>query len=243
MNSIIIGRNAVMEAIKNGRSIDKILIMKGAEGNAHRISAKAKKKHIRVNYLDRKALDRIAGNENHQGVIAYAAPYEYSDVSEILVLAEERGEEPFIVILDGIEDPHNLGAVLRSAEGAGVHGVIIARNRAAALTDAAVKVSAGAAEYMLLSRVTNLARTVDELKKKGVWIWGCDVSGSEYGGSDMTGPVALVIGNEGRGISRLLGEKCDFMVSIPMRGKINSLNASNAAAVLMYEVDRQRHAL
>lgn len=138
MNSIIIGRNAVMEAIKNGRSIDKILIMKGAEGNALRISAKAKKKHIRVNYLDRKALDRIAGNENHQGVIAYAAPYEYSDVSEILVLAEERGEEPFIVILDGIEDPHNLGAVLRSAEGAGVHGVIIARNRAAALTDAAV---------------------------------------------------------------------------------------------------------
>lgn len=243
MNSIIIGRNAVMEAIKNGRSIDKILIMKGAEGNALRISAKAKKKHIRVNYLDRKALDRIAGNENHQGVIAYAAPYEYSDVSEILVLAEERGEEPFIVILDGIEDPHNLGAVLRSAEGAGVHGVIIARNRAAALTDAAVKVSAGAAEYMLLSRVTNLARTVDELKKKGVWIWGCDVSGSEYGSSDMTGPVALVIGNEGRGISRLLGEKCDFMVSIPMRGKINSLNASNAAAVLMYEVDRQRHAL
>ena len=168
-------------------------------------------------------------------MIAYAAPYEYSDVSEILVLAEERGEEPFIVILDGIEDPHNLGAVLRSAEGAGVHGVIIARNRAAALTDAAVKVSAGAAEYMLLSRVTNLARTVDELKKKGVWIWGCDVSGSEYGSSDMTGPVALVIGNEGRGISRLLGEKCDFMVSIPMRGKINSLNASNAAAVLMWE--------
>ena len=183
----------------------------------------------------------MADGVAHQGVIAQSAPYSYAEVSDILENASSKGESPFIVILDGIEDPHNLGAIMRSAEGAGAHGVIIPKRRAAELTDTAVKASAGAAEYMPCARVTNIARTIDELKEKGVWIWGCDMGGENYSDADLSGGIALVIGNEGKGISRIVREKCDFTVSIPMRGRIESLNASNAAAVLMYEIDRRRH--
>ena len=240
-DNIILGRNAVIEALRSGRRIDKIYMISGAEGSAKKIAGMAGEQRIPVVFKDRKALDKMAGGAAHQGVIASAAPYGYAEVSDILAAAEAKGEEPFIMILDEIEDPHNLGAVMRSAEGAGAHGVIIPKRRAAELTETAVKASAGAAEYVPCARVTNIARTIDELKEKGVWIWGCDMDGQEYSRADLSGGIALVIGNEGKGISRLVREKCDFIVSIPMRGKISSLNASNAAAVLMYEVDRQRH--
>ena len=238
--NIILGRNAVIEALKSGRQIDKIYMISGAEGSAKKIAGMAGERRIPVAFKDRKALDKMADGAVHQGVIASAAPYGYAEVSDILKVAEERGEEPFIIILDEIEDPHNLGAIMRSADGAGAHGVIIPKRRAAELTETAVKASAGAAEYVPCARVTNIARTIDELKEKGIWIWGCDMDGEDYSKADISGGIALVIGNEGKGMSRLVREKCDFMVSIPMRGRINSLNASNAAAVLMYEVDRQR---
>ena len=238
--NIILGRNAVIEALKSGRQIDKIYMISGAEGSAKKIAGMAGERRIPVAFKDRKALDKMADGAVHQGVIASAAPYGYAEVSDILKVAEERCEEPFIIILDEIEDPHNLGAIMRSADGAGAHGVIIPKRRAAELTETAVKASAGAAEYVPCARVTNIARTIDELKEKGIWIWGSDMDGEEYSKTDISGGIALVIGNEGKGISRLVREKCDFMVSIPMRGWINSLNASNAAAVLMYEVDRQR---
>ncbi|MBQ1400965.1 MAG: 23S rRNA (guanosine(2251)-2'-O)-methyltransferase RlmB [Firmicutes bacterium] len=239
--NIISGRNAVTEALKSGRHIDKIYMVNGAEGSAKKIAAMAKERRIPVVFKDRKALDRMADGAAHQGVIAQSAPYSYAEVSDILENASSKGESPFIIILDGIEDPHNLGAIMRSAEGAGAHGVIIPKRRAAELTDTAVKASAGAAEYMPCARVTNIARTIDELKEKGVWIWGCDMGGENYSDADLSGGIALVIGNEGKGISRIVREKCDFTVSIPMRGRIESLNASNAAAVLMYEIDRRRH--
>lgn len=239
-DNIIIGRNAVTEALKSGRRIDKIYMISGAEGSAKKIARMAGEKRIPVVFKDRRAMDRMSDGAVHQGVIASAAPYRYAEVSDILAAAESKGEDPFIIILDGIEDPHNLGAVMRSADGAGAHGLIIPKRRAAELTETAVKASAGAAEYVPCARVTNMARTIDELKEKGIWIWGCDMDGQEYSEADISGGIALVIGNEGRGISRLIREKCDFIVSIPMRGKINSLNASNAAAILMYEVDRQR---
>ena len=238
--NIILGRNAVIEALKSGRRIDKIYMVSGAEGSARKIEGMAGERRIPVVFKDRKTLDKMSDGAVHQGVIAAAAPYSYAEVSDILKLAEDRGEEPFIIILDEIEDPHNLGAIIRSADGAGAHGVIIPKRRAAELTETAVKASAGAAEYVACARVTNIARTIDELKEKGVWVWGCDMDGEEYSNADISGGIALVIGNEGKGISRLVREKCDFIVSIPMRGKMNSLNASNAAAVLMYEVDRQR---
>ena len=240
-DNIIFGRNAVIEALRSGRRIDKIYMISGAEGSAKKIAGMAGERRVPVVFKDRKALDKMADGAAHQGVIAYAAPYGYAEVPDILAAAEAKGEEPFIVILDEIEDPHNLGAVMRSAEGAGAHGVIIPKRRAAELTETAIKASAGAAEYVPCARVTNIARTIDELKEKGIWIWGCDMDGQEYSRADLSGGIALVIGNEGKGISRLVREKCDFIVSIPMRGKISSLNASNAAAVLMYEVDRQRH--
>ena len=240
MGSTIIGRNAVLEALKSGRQIDKIYMLRGAEGSAKKIAGAAKDRHIPLVFRDRKALDEMADSKNHQGVIASVSPYRYAEVADILKDAHDKGEDPFIVILDGIEDPHNLGAIIRSAEGAGAHGIIIPKRRAAELTDTAVKASAGAAEYMKCARVTNLSRTVDVLKEKGIWIWGCDMDGEYYGDADFSGGTALVIGNEGKGISRIIREKCDFVVSIPMRGKVNSLNASNAAAVIMYEIDRQR---
>lgn len=239
--NVIAGRNAVTEALRSGREIEKILIADGSEGSISKIVALAKERGISVRFEDRRALDRIT-DEVHQGVVAYAAAAKYSTVDEIFACAKERGEDPFIMILDDIEDPHNLGAIMRTAECAGAHGIIIGKDRAAGLTETVAKASAGAIEYMKVAQVTNIARTVDQLKEKGVWIAACDMDGDEYTKADLTGAIGLVIGNEGKGISRLVREKCDFVVSIPMVGKISSLNASNAASILMYEVVRQRGA-
>ena len=239
--NVIAGRNAVTEAIRSGREIERILIADGSEGSISKIVALAKERGISVRFEDRRALDRIT-DEVHQGVVAYAAAAKYSTVDEIFACAKDRGEDPFIMILDDIEDPHNLGAIMRTAECAGAHGIIIGKDRAAGLTETVAKASAGAIEYMKVAQVTNIARTVDQLKEKGVWIAACDMDGDEYTKADLTGAIGLVIGNEGKGISRLVREKCDFVVSIPMVGKISSLNASNAASILMYEVVRQRGA-
>lgn len=237
--NIIAGRNAVTEALRSGREIEKILVADGSEGSIKRIVALAGERGIHVRFEDRRALDRLT-DVVHQGVVAFAAAAKYSTVEEILAEAKERGEDPFIMILDDIEDPHNLGAIMRTAECAGVHGIIVAKDRAAGLSGTVAKASAGAIEYMKVARVTNIARTVDQLKDEGLWIAACDMGGSEYTKADLAGPIALVIGNEGKGISRLVGEKCDFTISIPMVGRISSLNASNAASILMYEVVRQR---
>ena len=237
--NVIAGRNAVTEALRSGREIEKILIADGSEGSISRIVALAKERGVTVKFEDRRNLDRLT-DEVHQGVVAFAAAAKYSTVDEILALAKEREEDPFIMILDDIEDPHNLGAIMRTAECAGVHGIIVAKDRAAGLTGTVAKASAGAIEYMKVAQVTNIARTIDALKDEGLWIAACDMGGSDYNDADLKGPIGLVIGNEGKGISRLVREKCDFAVSIPMVGHISSLNASNAAAILMYEVRRQR---
>lgn len=239
-NNIIIGRNPVTEALRSGRDIDKILVAPGQEGSIKKIIGMAKDRGIMIVNSEKTALDRIAGATNHQGVIAYASAYEYKEVDDILALAKEREEDPFIIILDGLEDPHNLGAIMRSAEGAGAHGVIIPKRRSVGLTEVAAKASAGAVEYMPVARVTNIARTIEELKEAGLWIAACDMGDTLYYEADLTGGIAVVVGSEGFGISRLVSEKCDFTVSMPMMGKINSLNASNAAAILLYEVRRQR---
>lgn len=239
-SNMIIGRNPVTEALRAGRDIEKILIAPGQEGSIKKIIGMARDKGIVIVNSEKSALDRIAGATNHQGVIAYASAYAYKEVDDMLALAKERGEDPFIIILDGLEDPHNLGAIMRSAEGAGAHGVIIPKRRSVGLTEVAAKASAGAVEYVPVARVTNIARTIEELKEIGLWIAACDMGDTLYYEADLTGGIALVIGSEGFGISRLVSEKCDFTVSMPMMGKINSLNASNAAAILMYEVRRQR---
>lgn len=238
--NILIGRNPVMEALKSGRSITKITMLSGPEGSLKVIAAKAKDAGVPLHFAKRAALDRMSGGENHQGVIADIPAYEYAETEDILELAESRGEDPFVIVLDNIEDPHNLGAIIRSAECAGAHGVIIPKRRSAGITETAAKSSAGAVEYVPCARVSNIAQELDKLKSKGIWIAACDMDGDNYTKADLTGPIALVIGNEGSGISRLVREKCDFVVSLPLRGKIDSLNASNAAAVLMYEVRRQR---
>lgn len=240
MAEIIIGRNAVLEALKSDRGIDKITIAKGSEGSVRQIAAKAKDRNIPVYYTDRSKLDRETDGKSHQGVMAVVSDYKYCSIDDILETAAARNEDPFVMILDGIEDPHNLGAIMRTAECAGMHGIIIPKRRAAAVTDTVAKTSAGAIEYIRCARVTNIAATVEELQCRGLWIGACDMGGEPYYGRDMTGPVGIVVGSEGTGISRLVREKCDFTVSIPMKGKITSLNASNAASILMYEIVRQR---
>lgn len=239
-DSIIIGRNPVQEALKSGREISKILLAKDAEGSAKKIAAIARDRNITIQYVDKKALDRAADGGAHQGVAAYVSEFGYCEVEEILELAAEKGEDPFVIVLDGIEDPHNLGAIMRSADASGAHGIIIPKRRAAMVTAVAEKSSAGAAEYVKVARVTNLASTLEDLKNAGVWTAAVDMDGSTYYETDLKGAIALIIGNEGKGISRLMKERCDFKVSIPMKGGVSSLNASNAAAVLMYEVVRQR---
>jgi rRNA methylase, putative, group 3 len=238
--NLMIGRNPVMEALKSGREIDKLLIAKDAEGSIRKIIGMAKDKNLSYQFVEKTALDRIAGGKAHQGVVAYISTYEYCDPEDILEKARQKGEDPFLVILDGIEDPHNLGAIMRTADGAGAHGIIIPKRRAAGITDVVAKASAGAVEYVPVAKVSNIAQTIDRLKEKGIWIAACDMEGREYDKADLKGSLALVIGAEGQGISRLVKEKCDFSLSIPMSGKITSLNASNAAAILMYEVRRQR---
>ena len=240
-DDVIVGRNPVSEAIRSSRTIDRILIARGAKtGTIVGILEKAKEKQIPIKEVDSKKLDFLAGNENHQGIVAISAVKEYSSVEDIFALAEQRQEKPFIVVLDEVEDPHNLGAIIRTAECTGVHGIIIPKRRSATLSFAVGKASAGAVEYVPVARVTNIANTIDELKERGLWVFGADMNGTDYTQCDFDGAVALVIGNEGKGIGRLVREKCDQIVSLPMKGKINSLNASVAAGVLMYAVSSKR---
>ena len=239
-DNLLIGRNPVTEALKSGRGIDRLLMVKGAEGSAIKIEGMAREKRIEIQYVRRSALDRITDGAAHQGVAAYVSDYQYAEVEDILAKAGEKGEAPFLVLLDGIEDPHNLGAIIRTADAAGAHGIVIPKRRAVAVTPTVEKAAAGAAEYASIARVTNIGRTIEDLKEKGIWTAAADMSGASVWESDLSGPIAIVIGNEGHGISRLVREKCDFTVSLPMLGNINSLNASNAAALLMYEVVRQR---
>ena len=238
--NLIIGRNPVMEAVKSGRSIDKIMMQKDAEGSAKKIASMAREKKIVVQYVDKIALDKLAPGRPHQGIAAYVAAKDYVSVDEILNNANERDEDPLIVILDGLEDPHNLGAVLRSCDGVGAHGVIIPARRAVGLTETVAKASAGAIEYIPVAKVTNLAQCIDNLKEQGLWIAAIDMDGENYSDADLTGPLALVIGGEGQGVSEIVRKKADYIISMPMKGKVNSLNASNAAAIMLYEVDRQR---
>lgn len=238
--NLIIGRNPVAEAIKSGRTIDKILMQRDGEGSIKKIASMAKEKRIQIQYVDKIALDRLCPGRPHQGIAAHAAVHDYASVEDILALAKKRGEDPFIVILDGLEDPHNLGAILRSAEGAGAHGIVIPSRRAVGLTEIVGKASAGAIEYVPVAKVPNIVQAIESLKAKGLWIAGLDIGGTLYGQAELKGPIAVVVGGEGAGVSRLVKEKCDYIVTIPMKGKIESLNASNAAAILMYEVCKQR---
>ena len=237
--NVIVGRNPVTEALKSGREIDK-LVVSATEGSMIKILAQAKEKGIPVMKVEKSALDRLAQGQAHQGVAAYISPYAYSELDDIFALAEERGEDPFILILDNLEDPHNLGAIMRSAECAGAHGIIIPKRRACGLTEVVAKASAGAIEYMPCVKVTNIAQTIEELQERGIWVAACDMGGQNYYEADLGGKLAVVIGSEGFGISKLVKDKCDFVVSMPMVGRITSLNASNAAAVILYEVRRQR---
>ena len=239
---LIEGRNAVIEALKSDRTVEQILVAKGdSEGSINVIYALAKEKHIVIKEVDRKKLDQMSDTGVHQGVIAIVTPYRYFEVEDILNYAESKGEKPFIVILDEIEDPHNLGSIIRTSEICGVHGIIIPNRRNVGITPIVYKSSAGAVEYMKIAKVTNINSTIDMLKKKGIWIYGADMDGKNYCfENDFLGAVALVIGGEGRGISKLTKEKCDVLVKIPMSGKITSLNASVAAGIIMYEVLKQK---
>lgn len=238
---IIEGRNAVLEAFRAGKTIDKLFVLDGCQdGPVKSILREAKKTDTIINFVDKERLDRLANSGHHQGVVAQAAAYEYAEVEDILNAAKEKGEAPFIFILDEIEDPHNLGAIIRTANLCGAHGVIIPKRRAVGLTATVAKTSAGAVNYTPVAKVTNIAKTIEELKKEGMWFVCADMDGQTMYDLNLTGPIGLVIGNEGAGVSRLVKEKCDFTASIPMKGDIDSLNASVAAGVLAYEVVRQR---
>ena len=235
------GRNAVMEAFRSGKCIDKLYVLDGCQdGPVLSIKREAKKQDTLIRYVDKERMDQLSETGKHQGVIAYAAAYEYAEVEDILSVAKEKGEAPFLVLLDNIEDPHNLGAIIRTAHQAGAHGVIIPKNRAVGLTATVARTSAGALNYLPVAKVTNLSKTIDDLKKEGLWFACADMDGQVMYDANLTGAIGLVIGSEGEGVSRLVKEKCDFTVSIPMMGQIDSLNASVAAGVLCYEIVRQR---
>lgn len=235
------GRNAVLEAFRSGKPVDKLFVLDGCQdGPVRTIVREAKKQDTIINYIPRERLDQMSQTGKHQGVIAYAAAYEYARVEDMLELAKKRGEAPFLFLLDNIEDPHNLGAIIRTANLAGAHGVIIPKRRAVGLTATVAKASAGALNYTPVAKVTNLGKTIEELKKQGIWFVCADMGGDLMYRMDLRGPMGLVIGNEGEGVSRLVKEKCDFIASIPMKGDIDSLNASVAAGVLAYEIVRQR---
>ncbi len=243
---LLIGRNAVREALKSGRSIDRVLVTTEHDGSLGEIVALARERKLVVREVDRKKLDELCmpfghggKTANHQGVVAYAAGVTYCEIGDILDAAKEKGEAPFVIVLDGVEDPHNLGSIIRSADCAGAHGVIIGKRRSASVTAAAVKASAGATEYVKIARVVNISAAIAQLKSAGIWIAGADMSGQNMRAAAMKGPLAIVIGNEGEGLSKLVRENCDFLVSIPMQGHIDSLNAGVAAAVLMFEKKRQ----
>ncbi|HKM00786.1 MAG TPA: 23S rRNA (guanosine(2251)-2'-O)-methyltransferase RlmB, partial [Sedimentibacter sp.] len=239
---IIEGRNPVIEALRSDAQIDTILINKeAAQGSLNKIFELAKEKNILIKNVDKALLDRLSENKRHQGVIAEAMEYEYKEIDDLLNYAKEKNEKPFIIILDEITDVHNLGSIIRSAECLGAHGVIIPKRRAAQINGVAAKTSAGAIEYLPVCRVTNISETLEELKKKGLWIYGADMSGDKYIYEEKFDvPVGLVIGSEGFGIGRLVKEKCDILVKIPMKGNVNSLNASNAASIIIYEIMKQR---
>ena len=237
---VVAGRNPVTEALSGDRDVERVFIADGAEGSVSKIVAIAREQGIIVDFVPKEKIDAMAPGVKHQGVVAKVSEYRYADMDEVFERAETSGEDPFIVILDEVTDPHNLGAIIRTAECAGAHGVIIPKRRAASLTQTVALSAAGAIENMPVVQVTNLARTIDELKEKGIWVGAADMDGETYYEANLTGPIAIVIGNEGKGVGRLVKEKCDFVLSIPMYGKINSLNASNAAAVLMYGIRRAR---
>ena len=235
------GRNAVMEAFRSGKTIDKLFVLKNCQdGPVNSILREARKHDVIVSFVAKERLDQMSKTGKHQGVIASAAAYEYAEVEDILKLAREKGEPPFIFLLDNIEDPHNLGAIIRTANLAGAHGVIIPKRHAVGLTATVAKTSAGALNYTPVAKVTNLGATMEELKKEGLWFVCADMGGTTMYDLNLTGPIGLVIGNEGEGVGRLVKEKCDFVASIPMKGDIDSLNASVAAGVLAYEIVRQR---
>lgn len=238
---IIEGRNAVMEAFRSGKTIDKLFVLDGCtEGPVRSIIRAARKHDSLVQFVKKERLDQISQTGKHQGVIAYTAAYEYSEVEDMFALAEEKGEDPFIILLDEIEDPHNLGAIIRTANLAGAHGVIIPKRRAVGLTATVAKTSCGALNYTPVAKVTNLSKTIEELKKRGMWFVCADMDGERMYDLNLTGPIGLVIGNEGSGVSKLVKEHCDFVASIPMKGDIDSLNASVATGVLAFEIVRQR---
>lgn len=238
---VIAGRNAVAEALRSGREIDRLLVAHGASGGSLApIIAKCKQRGILIKEVSPQKLDYLCGGIPHQGVALLAAAHAYCQVEDMLRLAEERGEPPFLILCDEIEDPHNLGAIIRTAEACGVHGVIVPKRRSASLNATVAKAASGALEYMKVARVTNLTAVIDQLKEQGIWVYGAHMEGQSWCGQGYTGPTALVIGSEGKGIGRLVAQHCDMLVSLPMFGHINSLNASVAAGVLMYEVARQR---
>ena len=235
------GRNAVIGAFRAGKTIDKLFVLEHCqEGSMNTIIREAKKKDTIINYVKKERLDQMSETGKHQGVIAYVAAYDYATVDDILERAREKDEQPFIIVLDNIEDPHNLGAIIRTANLAGVHGVIISKHRAAGLTATVAKASAGAINYTPVAKVTNIAKTIEKLKDQGLWFVCADMGGTRMYDLDLKGPIGLVIGNEGEGVSRLVKEKCDFIASVPMFGDIDSLNASVATGVLAYEIVRQR---
>ncbi len=236
------GRNAVLELIESGKDINKIFVTKGEKhGSIHKIIALAKEHKIIVVQKEKRQMDEIATTPNYQGIIALVPPYEYCEIEDILQVAKERKEDPFILILDGIEDPHNLGAIIRTAETAGVHGIIIPKRRAASVNSTVNKVSAGAVQHMKIARVTNISDAIERLKKEGLWICGTDMNTNKYYyDQDLTGAIAIVIGSEGNGMSQKVTKNCDFLVKIPMKGKITSLNASVSAGIIIYEAVKQR---
>ncbi len=235
------GRNAVMEAFRSGKCIDKLFVLDGCQdGPVLSIKREAKKQDTVIRYVNKERLDQMSETGKHQGVIAYAAAYDYAEVEDIMQSAKDKGEDPFIFLLDNIEDPHNLGAMIRTAHLAGAHGVIIPKNRAVGLTATVARTSAGALNYLPVAKVTNLAKTIEDLKKEGLWFVCADMGGTVMYDLNLKGPIGLVIGSEGEGVGRLVKEKCDLIASIPMKGQIDSLNASVAAGVLAYEIVRQR---
>ncbi len=241
MSEQIEGRNAVLEAFRSGRCVDKLFILDGCQdGPVRTIAREARKKDTIINYVSKERLDQLSETKVHQGVIAQVAAYEYSTVEDILARAQEKGEAPFLILLDNVEDPHNLGAIIRTANLAGAHGVIIPKRRSVGLTSTVARTSAGAIHYTPVAKVTNLVRTIEELKEKGIWFVCADMGGESMYQLNLTGPIGLIVGNEGEGVSRLVREACDFTASIPMKGDIDSLNASVAAGVLAYEIVRQR---
>ena len=238
---VLVGRNAVLEALRSGRGINKLLVADGdREGSVVEILAMAKERGVVVQAVERARIEAVAGGMRHQGVLAYVAPVAYAEVEDMLKRAEERGEEPFLLLLDELEDPHNLGALMRTADAMGIHGILVPKRRSVPLNATVAKTSAGAVEYVPVARIGNVVQTLKSLKEKGFWVAGADMEGKVCYEADLTGPLVLVVGSEGKGMARLTKETCDFLVQIPRSGRINSLNASVAGSILMYEVMRQR---